>query len=89
MFENTLKIGIYAIFAVLLFGGSAAFAGYTINSTGGECSMIGTWDALSSTCTLNTDVTSSSGPVIQLTGDGITLDCDGHILDGKQSTCFY
>ncbi|MEW6019163.1 MAG: hypothetical protein AB1760_13935, partial [Pseudomonadota bacterium] len=42
------------------------------DATGGDCSLIGNWDAASKTCTLTTDVTfyRSHGIVITDTADG-------------------
>jgi parallel beta-helix repeat protein len=47
--------------------------------TGGDCSSIGTWNAVSKTCTLTADL---SGKSIQIAGDDITLDGGGHVLKG-------
>ncbi len=44
--------------------------------TGGDCSVIGVWDAGALTCTLNTDVNES----IQIASSGITLDGGGHAV---------
>ncbi|MGH9877693.1 MAG: right-handed parallel beta-helix repeat-containing protein, partial [Nitrososphaerales archaeon] len=50
----------------------------TDDATGGDCTSIGTWDDTNNICTLNTDVTET----IEIQDDNITLDCDGHTLDG-------
>ncbi|MCK4443805.1 MAG: hypothetical protein KAW09_04630, partial [Thermoplasmata archaeon] len=44
------------------------------DSTGGQCSSIGTWDYPTATCRLTTDVLE----MIVLGGSGITLDGNGH-----------
>ncbi len=49
-----------------------------INSTGGDCTTIGTWDSGSLTCTLTSDVTET----IQIDNDSITLDGNGHTSNG-------
>lgn len=41
---------------------------------GGNCAAIGTWDTVTKTCTLTTDVTET----IQVNSNGITLDGAGH-----------
>jgi len=47
--------------------------------TGGDCAVIGTWNADTRTCTLTTDVFET----IQLDSDSITLDGDGHMVSGS------
>ncbi len=81
--------------AVILAGtGSGAAASGTldstatfhINDTGGDCPAIGTWDAPSGTCKLNTDIkfdgSWTSGTGIQIDSDGVTLDGNGHTITG-------
>jgi hypothetical protein len=59
---------------------------------GGDCSMIGTWDGGSTTCTLNQDVglsvegTGATPSVIQIEGDNITIDGAGHTISGINKT---
>lgn len=57
-----------------------------LNSSGGDCQMVGDWDPLSTTCTLTTDVYET----IQI-GGGVTLDGAGHTVDGQGNTyaCVY
>ncbi len=54
----------------------------TDDATGGDCQdltdPIGTWDDTNNICTLTTDVTET----IEIPDNGITLDCDGHTIDG-------
>jgi len=47
--------------------------------TGGDCAVIGTWNADTRTCTLTTDVFET----IQLDSDSMTLDGDGHRVSGS------
>jgi parallel beta-helix repeat protein len=47
--------------------------------TGGDCASIGTWKADTRTCTLSADL---EGKAIQIAGDDITLDGNGHALMG-------
>ena len=43
-----------------------------------QCSSYGTWDAITSTCTLSQDLTKT----IEITTNGITLDCLGYSITG-------
>ena len=65
---------------VSVFSINDAFAVKTISddSTGGDCSIIGTWDSASSTCTLSSDIT--DGVVIGT--NYIILDGNGHTISG-------
>jgi len=45
----------------------------------GGCSKIGVWDDLTATCTMTGDTTEQI--VIQASGNGLTLDCDGSTID--------
>ena len=47
----------------------------TDDSTGGDCTTIGTWDSASKTCTLTSDIS-----------DSIVINSDGIILDGNDHT---
>ncbi len=51
------------------------------NTTGGDCSLIGTWDNTIKTCTLTTDSTSN----IQIDSSNIVLDGNGHALTGNDT----
>jgi hypothetical protein len=53
-------------------------AEYFINSAGGDCAAIGTWNATTTTCTLAGNVIGS----IEIMSDGVTLDGNGHVLIG-------
>lgn len=46
------------------------------DATGGDCTFVGTWDALTKTCTLTQTVTQT----IQIDANGITLDCANQII---------
>jgi len=53
------------------------------DTTGGDCLLVGEWDAPSKTCTLTTSlITESSMPIIRIADNSITLDGDGHTLEG-------
>ncbi len=51
------------------------------NATGGNCTLIGTWDNSTKTCTLTMDITSN----IQIDSDNITLEGNGHTLTGNNT----
>jgi parallel beta-helix repeat protein len=44
------------------------------NPTGGDCTLVGTWDDAGKTCTLNQDVADT----IQIDSSNTVLDCNGH-----------
>lgn len=50
------------------------------NSTGGDCTSIGTWNNSAKTCTLTSDYAGTIG----ILNDGITLDGGGHTLSGSR-----
>ncbi|MBI4728284.1 MAG: right-handed parallel beta-helix repeat-containing protein [Acidobacteria bacterium] len=55
--------------------------------TGGDCTQIGTWDSVTKTCTLTTDVVFSGDGGIEAVGividsNDVTVDGDGHTLEG-------
>ena len=61
-----------------------AYAGFeTIsiddNDTGGDCEDIGKWNSKTKTCRLTVDTVMLP---IEIVDDGITLNCDGALLDG-------
>lgn len=49
------------------------------NSTGGDCTLIGTWDASTKTCSMTTDATAT----IEIDSSSITLDGNGHKIIGR------
>ncbi len=56
------------------------------NAAGGQdCTLIGSWDAATETCTLNTDISTAGIDAIHIDSDGITLDGGGHTLTGSGS----
>lgn len=77
----------------LCFFSPQAFA-YTTNNyggvsisdgvAGGECYLVGLWDASTKTCTLTTDIQVgvSNGNGIVIRSSGITLDGNGHRISG-------
>ena len=54
------------------------------NSTGGNCTSIGTWNDFTNTCTLTANITGSN--FITIDSDNITLDCAGFTMTGPGST---
>ena len=50
----------------------------TDDATGGSCEAIGAWDNSTKTCTLEMNIREA----IQIEGDNITLDGNGHSIDG-------
>jgi len=52
------------------------------DATGGDCTKVGIWDALTKTCTLNQDLTQS----VEITTSSIVLDCDSHKISGTGSS---
>jgi hypothetical protein len=65
------------ILYVFLFTEVSAFSGSVmLTSTGGNCTLVGTWDGNNKTCTLNDDIL---GP-INISGNNIILDGNNHIL---------
>ncbi len=51
------------------------------NATGGDCSMIGIWDVATRTCTLTANLNKG----IQIDGDDITLNGNGHTITGNNT----
>lgn len=51
------------------------------DSTGGDCNLIGTWDAQTKTCTLTTNSTDT----IQIDSDNITLNGNGQTITGDNT----
>ena len=49
------------------------------DATGGDCTLIGTWDNSTKTCTLTTNIDET----IQIDDDGITLNGNGRIITGR------
>lgn len=66
-----------AIIMVVILGFTTGAWAWNIDSSGGDCDSIGTWDL--PTCTLNTNVTET----IKITADNITLNGNGHTLTGS------
>lgn len=52
------------------------------NATGGDCTLIGIWDAATKTCILTNDLTDS---IEMRSGEGITLDGNGHTIRGSNT----
>lgn len=51
------------------------------NATGGDCYLIGNWDNSTKTCTLTQNVSET----IQIDSDNITLDGNGHAINGSDT----
>lgn len=51
------------------------------DAAGGDCSSIGTWNPLTKTCILTTDLSET----VQIDNDNIILDCNGHSITGTDS----
>ncbi|MGQ0796239.1 MAG: right-handed parallel beta-helix repeat-containing protein [Nitrosopumilaceae archaeon] len=49
------------------------------DSTGGNCTLVGTWDAKTRTCVLTTDLTDP----VQIISNAVTLDCNNHFITGS------
>ena len=64
-----------------------AATAYTVSDdiTGGQCPLIGTWDAVTKTCTLTTDITANAVDGITIGSNGITLDGGGHSIIGNNA----
>ncbi|MBU4338891.1 right-handed parallel beta-helix repeat-containing protein [Patescibacteria group bacterium] len=81
-------LALVAVFAVIFFGltttpANAATDGWHIrdDATGGECSVIGNWNAGSKTCTLSQNL--SQGIIID--SNNITLDGNGRTIIGSNT----
>ncbi|MFA5802473.1 MAG: NosD domain-containing protein [Thermoleophilia bacterium] len=79
-----------AVFGVMLGGDtdratSAVYTQYTItdDATGGDCTVIGTWDSATKTCTLTRDLSVPGVNGIKISSSNITLDGAGHYLIGE------
>lgn len=68
--------------ALLLFPAVAAAYDITLTLDGGDCTQIGTWDPVTSTCTLTTDVDQGIR-LVGIFGGGMTLDGAGHTVRGN------
>ncbi|MDP2168389.1 MAG: NosD domain-containing protein [Thermodesulfovibrionales bacterium] len=73
--------------AMFLFLSGSAMAYYTIydDATGGDCSSIGIWDAGTKTCTLTADLYIPSGHGINIGSDYVTLNGNGHVVNGVRN----
>ncbi|MCL6105821.1 MAG: right-handed parallel beta-helix repeat-containing protein [Actinobacteria bacterium] len=87
-FSASLVFALLAVLILALMSGggpaaaSAAYTAYshqiTINSTGDECSSVGTWDQSSQSCTLNTDITDTT---VWIVSSGVTLNGNSHLVN--------
>lgn len=85
---SAIKLALMAFFAVIFFGlvitpANAATDGWHIkdDATGGECSVIGDWNAGNKTCTLSQDL--SQGIIID--SNNIVLDGNGRMITGSNT----
>jgi len=80
-----VKNFLIAFLAILMAATSAFAATFTapvvIDNTGGDCSLIGTWDSGTKTCTITQDLIFTSDKGVVLASDGITLDGNGHQIN--------
>ncbi len=79
--SRTMKPKILIVLALVSVPFSAS--ALAIDATGTGCPTIGTWDALSKTCTLTKDITT---PISISSNTGITLDGAGHTITGPGGT---
>jgi parallel beta-helix repeat protein len=80
--RHALKIAIgITMLALLLVGGAEATKLIRNDVTGGDCPSIGTWNAVTKTCTLTMDLTET----IQIDSNDITLDGNGHTITGSNT----
>jgi len=74
-----ILLGITAL-VLLMAGGAGAYV-INDNTTGWDCSSIGTWNAVTKTCILTTDLTGK----IEIYSDFITLDGNSHTITGSNA----
>ena len=66
---------LFLVFATLIVATeSRATVFLEDNVTGGDCTLFGTWNTASRTCTLNSNIADS----VQIISANLTLDCDDH-----------
>ena len=73
-----ILFALVVLVSVISINDAFAFKTISDDSTGGDCSTMGTWDSATKTCTLTSDL--SDGIVI--TSNGITLDGNGTTISG-------
>ena len=92
---RTLYLAVFgvllALFLFLLMAPAAVAASMYVlqnDAVGGDCSLIGSWNDATDTCTLNTDiVVASAGDTgIEIVDSGITLDGSGYKITGLGPT---
>lgn len=85
---SVLSVFSVALFVALVLclatsGDAWAAADYTIDNTGGDCSLIGHWDVSTKTCTLYQDIdVTTANDGIEIVGSDISLDGTSHYLNG-------
>jgi parallel beta-helix repeat protein len=55
------------------------------DATGGDCTIIGSWNASTKICTLGSNVGTIGGNGIEIDSDNITIDGNGYLLQGDNS----
>ena len=82
---------ILSVFFLCFMGAGLSFQILTTitisdGSTGGDCALVGTWDDVTNTCTLTTDLNFAiegwGSKAIRILDPGITLDGNGHTMFG-------
>ncbi|MHB9111051.1 MAG: NosD domain-containing protein [Thermoleophilia bacterium] len=68
---------------LVLVSATPAWAVVNLRTDGGDCASVGTWNGLTHTCTLTEDINETGATdSIVIRDDGITLDGNGHHLNG-------
>ncbi|MHB0867169.1 MAG: NosD domain-containing protein [Thermoleophilia bacterium] len=90
MYMAALGFSVALLLFLLFIPAAQAASMYVLqdNATGGDCTTIGAWNDLTTTCTLNTDiaVAVAGDTGIEIVSDGLTLDGDGHQITGLGAT---
>ncbi len=82
-----IPVFMFALMSSPAAGAATSTSTYHINASGGgDCSLIGSWNAAARTCTLSTDVTVTGADGIQVDSDNVALDGSGHTLTGDNSS---
>ena len=88
--DEMKKVIVSLAVAIMLLGLSGVAMAYTIvnDTTGGDCTQIGIWDAATKTCTMTTDIYEPNfswvpgfqWPEWISLDSGVTLDGNGHLV---------
>ena len=75
MVRRAIRIAIGILAMVLVMAGGAGATKFIMNNaTGGDCTLFGNWNDVTSTCTMTTDIAEG----IQIDSNGVTLDGIGY-----------